>query len=453
MKHFWNGEWVPDSELDSRLEGLFDDLPAELELDVSREVLLETCGVLCERLAEGQELRKKVMLACASRADIAEAIDEVREFFQPSSLELKLKREFKEPDPEIFKRVDPSEPIFEAWAPLGMLVHVAPANALSVGPFTVLEGLLAGNLNLLKVPGSDPPFAVTILEGLVEASGGALAPFIKVVSLSSSERERLQLMMDAADGVAVWGGEAAVESVGQMVRPGVRVIDWGHKISFAYLSSGHWDDEATLEALALDCCKYDQQLCTSPQVIYLQTDKYSDLQAFAQKFTPIMERVSQECPPQDMDDKDWAELTSVCEIHKLEGVLGEVQCEVVEPEDRAWRLLLDERRALMPSPLFRTVWVKPLPLKSIVGTLRPMRRYLQTVGLGCEPEHATELIRRLVQAGAERVTTTGRMLESYPGEAHDGVYSLQRYSRRTGLRLGDWAAELSKLEPSQAHRH
>jgi phenylacetate-coenzyme A ligase PaaK-like adenylate-forming protein len=445
MKHYWNGQWVQESELDARLEGLFDDLPAELELDIPRETLLKACGVLCEHLAEGQPLRQKVMDRCSSRPDVADAIEEVREFFQPAALELKLKREFKEPDPEIFERVDLSEPIFEAWAPLGLLVHVAPANALSVGPFTVLEGLLAGNLNLLKVPGSDPPFGATILEGLVEASDGVLAPFIKVVSFASSHRERLQTMMDAADGVAVWGGEAAVESVSQMVRPGVRVIDWGHKISFAYLSVGHWEDEKILEALALDCCKYDQQLCTSPQAIYLQTDKYSDLQAFARKFAPILERVSSECPSQDMDDKDWAELTSICEIHKREGVLGEVQCEVVEPQDRAWRLLLDERPALMPSPLFRTVWVKPLPLKSIVATLRPMRRYLQTVGLSSGPEHAAQLVRRLVQAGAERVTTAGRMLESYPGEAHDGVYSLQRYSRRTGLRLGDWAARMSSL--------
>lgn len=445
MKHFWNGEWIPDSELDSRLQGLLGAMPAELELDLSREVLLAACGALYQRLSPGEALYERVVQACPGHSDVGDAIEEVREFFQPASLELKLEREFKEPRPEQFKRVDTTDQVFEAWSPLGLLVHVAPANALSVGPVTVLEGLLAGNLNLLKVPGDDPPFAATILEGLVEASAGKLASFIKVVSISSAQRARLQRIMDAADGVAVWGGDAAVESIAQMVPPGVRVIDWGHKISFAYLCREHWDDESVLEALARDCCKYDQQLCTSPQAIYLETSSYSELQAFAKRFGPVLERVSSQYSLQDMDDRDWAEITSLCEIHKREGILGEVQCEVVEPADRAWRLLLDARPALMPSPLFRTLWLKPLPQESIVATLRPMRRYLQTVGLGSGPEETAQLVRRMVHAGVERVTTIGSMLESYPGEAHDGVYALQRYSRRTGLRLGDWAAELSHL--------
>ncbi|MBI3929114.1 MAG: hypothetical protein HY319_26455 [Armatimonadetes bacterium] len=449
MKHYWNGAWLADEELDDRLEGLAGSLSGEFAIESSSDRLLQACGVLVERLAPGSALRRAVVERCRGARHTAEeveaALDEVRDFFGPENLEKKLQRELAQPDPQLFERVDLGEPLFEAWAPLGLLVHIAPANALSVGPFSVLEGLLAGNLNLLKVPGDDPPFAALVLEALVQASGGSLAPFVKVVAFSSGQRGRLRRMLFAADGIAIWGGEEAVASVREMTPPGVRVIEWGHKISFAYLAAGRWADERTLEALARDCCRADQQLCTSPQAIYLETESYRDLEDFAGRFAPVLDRISRKVPGRGPEEHDWAEITEVCVLHRLEGLLGETRAGVVEPAHRGWRLLLDERPALVPSPLFRTLWVKPLPRPEIVGTLRPMRRYLQTVGLSCDPRSAAGLIRRFVQAGAARVTAPGSMLWSYPGEAHDGVYALQRYSRRMGLRLEDWAARMSSL--------
>ncbi|MFA7480392.1 MAG: acyl-CoA reductase [Vulcanimicrobiota bacterium] len=442
--HYWNGERLSQEEMEGRLKDLGANLSPELALELPRDALLRACGKLVERLNDS-EFRRQVTESCGGRPDVAEALDEVREFFTPATLEIKLHRELHEPDPEIFERIDLKEPLFEAWAPLGLLVHIAPANALSVGPFTVLEGLLTGNLNVLKVPGGDPPFAALILEELVKLSEGELAPFIKVVRFSSAREDLLRTLLELADGVAVWGGEQAVASVREMVPPGVRVIDWGHKISFAYLAADRWTDEAVLEQLAHDCCRNDQQLCTSPQVLYLESDSYQDVQEFGRRFAPILSRVSDRIPVLEMEERDWAEIASIREIHRREGLLEGVKAEVLESQDRSWRLLLDERPALVPSPLFRTLWVKPLPVEKLVETLRPMRRYLQTVGLAAGADRAAQLVRRLVQAGVERVTTVGRMLDSYAGEAHDGKYALQRYSRRVGLRLEEWADRMSSL--------
>lgn len=444
MKHFWNGTWLGDTELEVALDGWEQSLPKELELELPREVLFEACGKAREALLS-EDFRRKLSLACAGRTDLEDSLSEVVEYLEPQNLALKLKRELNEPDPELFERVDWREPIFEAWAPLGLLVHVAPTNALSVGPFTVLEGLLTGNVNLLKTPGSDPPFAALVLEQLVLASQGRLAPFIKVVSFSSSRTDLMARVVGLADGVAVWGGEQAVSSVREMVPTGVRVIEWGHKISFAYLACDRLDHEPSLEALAADCCRYDQQFCTSPQVVYLETQDFSVVQQFARRFAPILERISAQTPRLPMEERDWAEITTIREIHRREAFLPDLQAEIVEPDDRGWRLFLDARPALAPSPLYRTLWVKPLPADALVTTLRPMRRYLQTVGLAAGPERAANLVRRLTQAGVERVTTVGRMLDSYPGEAHDGLYALQRYSRRLGLRLESWAERMSCL--------
>ena len=39
-----------------------------------------------------------------------------------------------------------------------------------------------------------------------------------------------------ADGVVVWGGDGAVRGVRELAGPSVKLIEWGHKISFAYVT-------------------------------------------------------------------------------------------------------------------------------------------------------------------------------------------------------------------------
>ncbi|WP_406739173.1 AMP-binding protein [Streptomyces sp. NBC_00853] len=101
--------------------------------------------------------------------------------------------------------------------------------------------------------------------------------------------------------------------------------------------------------------------------------------------------------------------------------------------DGSWRVMADTRSPLTASPLHRSVWVKPLPRKRLIATLRPMRRYLQTAGIAGSRADIAELSRTALAAGVTRVTPVGAMLESYAGEPHDGVYALQRYSRRVAV--------------------
>lgn len=76
---------------------------------------------------------------------------------------------------------------------------------------------------------------------------------------------------------------------------------------------------------------------------------------------------------------------------RLEEHLGLTR--VFAAPDGSWRVMADTRSPLAASPLHRSVWVKPLPRKRMIATLRPMRRYLQTVGLAGSPTDIAELAR------------------------------------------------------------
>ncbi len=438
----WRGERVDD--LEARLPRLEASLTPDRALNVPRRALLEACGRLAGELVE-RKLNLDAVLEGSPWpvGDLHAALAEIAEFLAPENLQAKLDRELGPHDPWYPGRVAYDRSIFEVCAPLGLLVHIAPTNALGVGFLSLIEGLLAGNLNFVKLGGSEPPVALELASRLVSLSGGALAPFVYMARIPSARRDLLTQVLACADGVAAWGGEEAIAGVRELTPRGARLVEWGHKLSFAYVTLERSYESEVLEGLARDVCLLEQQACSSPQAVYLDTADPQELETFATHLAAALERVSPTVPQRRPTPVEWGEITAVRELCRLEQALGVTK--VWEAPDRSWRVLMDTRRHLTPSPLYRTLWVKPLPQGQIVATLRPLRGWLQTAAMACTRDQVADLTRLLVAAGVTRITEVGGMLGSYPGEPHDGEYALQRYTRRVGLQLGSELAGISNL--------
>ncbi|GGV30603.1 acyl-CoA reductase [Streptomyces spectabilis] len=432
--HYWQGEFLDDAETAARLA----DLPALVEKALAEplptETVLSACAALSAALSDpASAVRERCTPHFADPAEAEATLTELAAALARPALERKLRRELGGTAPERLTRPDARETVFEAWAPVGLLVHIAPGNAAAVAPLSVVEGLLTGNVNVLKTSSGDTLLAQHLLAELAAADPtGALARHIVALRFSSSRQDWLGLMCSPADAIAVWGGEEAVAAIAELAPPGCRLVEWGHKISLAYLTRDVWQDPATLEALAADVCRLDQQACSSPQVVYLDTEDAEDVFAFAEAFAPALAKASAAAVPGSYPDAaEEAEITTTELLARLEQHLGLTK--VVAADDGTWRVLADTRPALTASPLHRSIWVKPLPARDITATLRPMRRYLQTAAVGGSRTDIARLSRTLITAGALRVTPVGGMLDSYDGEPHDGVYALPRYSRRVSV--------------------
>ncbi|WKD37589.1 AMP-binding protein [Streptomyces xanthophaeus] len=436
--HYWQGEFIGDEEAGRRLAGL----PAAVEAALSESLETETVLAACEALATalcdpGHPVRARLAAHLPEGEDPA-VLAELGGLLGRRELTRKLRRELGGATPGRLNRADPRETVYEAWAPVGLVAHVAPGNAATVAPLSIVEGLLAGNVNVLKTSSDDTLLTQQLMAELAALDpSGALAARIVVLRFPSSRQEWLRLMCAPADAVAVWGGEAAVEGVAAHVPAGCRLVEWGHRISFAYLTADAWSDARTLDALADDVCLHEQEACSSPQVVYLDTEDEEEVFGFAERFASVLAAR----PPAvasgagaahgEPDPAEAAELTTTELMARLEEHLGLTR--VFAAPDGSWRVMADTRSPLTASPLHRSVWVKPLPRKRLIATLRPMRRYLQTAGLAGSPADIAELSRTALAAGVTRVTPVGAMLESYAGEPHDGVYALQRYSRRVAV--------------------
>ncbi|MGP3690187.1 acyl-CoA reductase [Streptomyces sp. IBSNAI002] len=437
--HYWQGAFVGDEEAGRRLA----DLPAAVEAALAEGLETETVLAACEALATAlRDPAHPVHARLAPHLPEGEdpaVLAELGGLLGRRELTRKLRRELGSATPGRLNRADPRETVYEAWAPVGMVAHIAPGNAATVAPLSIVEGLLAGNVNVLKTSSADTLLTQHLMAELATLDpSGALAARIVVLRFPSSRQEWLSLMCAPADAVAVWGGEGAVEGVAAHVPAGCRLVEWGHRISFAYLTGDAWSDAGTLDALADDVCLHEQQACSSPQVVYLDTGDEAVVFAFAERFAAVLAAR----PPavagaasggaDEPDPAEAAELTTAELVARLEEHLGLTR--VFAAPDGSWRVMADTRSALTASPLHRSVWVKPLPRERLVATLRPMRRYLQTAGLAGSRTDIAELSRTALAAGVTRVTPVGSMLDGYTGEPHDGVYALQRYSRRVAVR-------------------
>ena len=65
------------------------------------------------------------------------------------------------------------------------------------------------------------------------------------------------------------------------------MIEWGHRLSFAYIS-GYEDEQLELRALAEHIIQTKQLLCSSCQTIFLDTEDMEQVYAFCEKFLPYL---------------------------------------------------------------------------------------------------------------------------------------------------------------------
>ena len=415
---FARGRVYPDAKLPARLDLLEDILPTLEKPPLPSAVVLDALESL------GAELDSGALDGLIDRyapPGSREELEQVRPLLTRRTLTARLEQElgpgWSAPAPRPFGTA--------RLLPLGVLLHIAPGNMAGLPAYTAVEGLLTGNINLVKLPHGDRGLTLAILRRLTDLRP-ELCPYLYAFDFPSGDTLALELLSRLADGIVTWGGDDAVKTMRQLAPPGCKLIEWGHRLSFAYLSGDPAPGE--LADLADHVISTGGLLCSACQVIYLDTDRMEEADAFCRRFLPALERSAgalRTTPGQKAQASLYARETWL--EHIVDGNSG-------GDEERFFRgrgcsVTLRPGKTLELSPLHGNVLVKCLPRAEIFSVLRRHKGRLQTAGLLCPPEEREELTGLLLRAGVNRVTAVGHMSRSFPGEAHDGEYPLRRYTR------------------------
>ncbi len=338
----------------------------------------------------------------------------------------KIKRELGELPFEI-SRLSTREQEFEGWMPVGVLGHVTSSNDAMLPFFSSVEGILTGNINVIKTASGAHKVAMRLVEKLCELDE-SLRPYFYVFPLSSKDEELLSSMFALCNTIAVWGSDAATNGVRKLAPAGVKIVEWGNRISFAYFTKKGVDKES-LKGLAEDVCVNDQQACSAPQLVFYETEDKEELHAFAQEVMSVLQEVSDTYPLHPMSQAEQAELTTQTQLCYLDEMMGGAKL----LEGKGCRVFVQHDHELCASPLYRTLIVKAIKREELIQALRPFRSYLQSVGLACGREEIVPLGQLMMAGGVNRITEPGLMMGGYTGEPHDGGYALTHYLKRVSL--------------------
>lgn len=312
--------------------------------------------------------------------------------------------------------------------PLGVLFHIAAGNMDFLPAYSLAEGLMTGNINILKLPSADNGLSLKLIMQLIEYRP-ELKDYIYVFDTSSSDIQGMRKMADLSNAVSVWGSDMAIEAVRGLAPTGVKIIEWGQKLGFCYITKLNEAEDAgkELEGLAKHIAQTKQLLCSSCQVIYLDTSDMEELKAFGMRFLPILENAVNGNKTEEIGVR--ARDTLVSYTQRLKAYLGEEEKHDNVIRGKGCSVIISSDSDLELSPMMCNVLVKPLLRENIGKVLYEGRFHLQTAGLICPKEDREHLAELFTQCGLIRVTKAADMSAYFPGECHDGEYALSRYVR------------------------
>ena len=318
--------------------------------------------------------------------------------------------------------------------PLGVLFHIAAGNIDGLPAFSIAEGLLTGNINILKLPQADNGLSLEIISRLI-ALEPVLTDYIMVFDTPSTDIHAMQRMAELADGISVWGGESAVKAVRSLAPTGAKLIEWGHKLGFCYIAEAENLNHITTElfALAEHIATTKQLLCSSCQTIFLNTQNEIDLHKFCKIFLPILENAVLKNRSRTIGERAYLTLMRHTEL--LEQRIYGKHNATNEYRGENCRLTVCQDSELELSPMMCNVLVKRLPREQIVPVLRRKKGLLQTAGLICTPENRNIYTELFARCGVTRITSAGNMSAYFLGETHDGEYALRRYTKIVDIEI------------------
>jgi hypothetical protein len=304
--------------------------------------------------------------------------------------------------------------------PIGVVGHWPAANVEIQPLLSMTCSLLGGNAALVRVPLDLTDLTRTLMESLVESDADeVLTRRIFLAAFEHGRRDLHEAMAHAVDGAMIWGGQEAILQVRSLPFPHwARLAVFGPRMSVAAMDAASWTNPDERESwcmrLARDVWQFEQQACSSPQVLFLEKSAGHS----TTEFLPFLRRAFENENRAHPRGAIPAGLTSAITLARASWLLNDTTHTALFPQSPDWTLLVGDG-----SDLPQLIQGKTLMVLGVDNLLDPVAKFdgnVQTVGLGmADPEKEKELAELAGRRGVDRIVKLGRMHDFTP--PWDGV--------------------------------
>jgi hypothetical protein len=301
---------------------------------------------------------------------------------------------------------------------LSPILHVVSGNTPHAAVQSLIRGIVVGAKNWMKLPRGGLPE----VDEFVMKLPAALKPEVA----NHLNRGWVQ----GAEAIVVFGTDETVQQFSRRLLPTQRLLAHGHKISFGLIWAPF--DRDVVNGAALDAFVFDQMGCLSPQFYYVAGDSI----AFASLVATSLEELCRAAPVTTARGFEIAAALRSCREEWKFRAATEPDVLVWEsPGTLDWIVIHDPAPSLAANPLYRTIFIKPMP-SDLGSVLAPMRRHISSIGLHPVNPESVEIAAR---SGAQRVCQIGQMQKPPLTWHHDGwptLTSLVRFVDVEGVSSG-----------------
>ncbi|MGB7493620.1 MAG: acyl-CoA reductase [Candidatus Acidiferrum sp.] len=294
--------------------------------------------------------------------------------------------------------------------PLGVVGHW-PAGNVEIQPILSMTcALLGGNAALVRIPSGLVELTRLLMEKLAQSDPeGRLTRRIFMASFDHRRQDLQAAMAKSVDGAMIWGGEEAVLQIRALPFPHwAKLAVFGPRISVAAMDAGAWGDPEQQKSwclrLARDVWQFDQQACSSPQVLFLEKQAGQSAAQFISNLQRAFETENRAHPRREIP----AVLTSTICQARASWLLNDTAHRAAFPAGPDWTLLLGSGVDL-PQP----VQGKTLTVLEVDDLLKAISKWdgnVQTLGLGmADPEREKQVTFLAGKKGVDRIVKLGRM--------------------------------------------
>jgi len=360
-----------------------------------------------------------------SKTDFASTSKHISDFFAKSNLKqelnLALRGNYKILD-NFVKLENGGNKLYHVQ-PRGLAVHWIAGNVDELGIFSIIQALISKNVSLIKAP-SNYENLLKILNLLKETntqklSGSDLAEVFSVIYLDKDDEENQNLISEEADVRIIWGGLDAVSKIISLPKKSFcEDIVFGPKYSYAILDEESLSDSNIPVKLAFDISIFDQNACSSPHTIFIETKNKELIHSFAENLSLAMDKVNKLIPKQPISDSKSMEIHEIRSENEFSGT-------VFSSKDTSWTIIVSDDNDLAKPCFSRVVFIKPI--SNAMSLIASNTKKIQTVGIMMNKEKRLELIDKLTLQGGDRSPSLGDM--STYESPWDGMFVIDRMVR------------------------
>ena len=185
-----------------------------------------------------------------------------------------------------------------------------------------------------------------------------LSDCLAVVSWSGGATALEEIAFRQADIVIASGSDESLTAIHRHVRG--RFIGYGHKVSFSVIGKEALAQSQQLaRAAAYDVALFDQQGCLSPQLIYVEEGGVIRPKEFAALLAQELTYWQQQLPRGKISSEASAAIRRVRDEAEWQALSGKDVALYASDHGTEWTVLYDADPVFVPSPLYRTVRIKP----------------------------------------------------------------------------------------------